>query len=116
MTVAIYIDTAMEKLASDLDASISTLEKLASDLDPEVRNAVAQHPKTTAETLVALGRDADPQVLLSVVQHPLAGRELLLSLSYFDQEIAIRQIARQRLVPLLKEEIREDVLERWESQ
>ena len=61
----------------NINASISTLEKLASDLDLEVRNAVAQHPKTTAETLVALGRDADPQVLLSVVHQPANNHSMI---------------------------------------
>ena len=103
-------------VCQNINTSFVTLEKLATDLDPDVRHAVARHPKTTAETLEALARDIDPQVLLAVVQHPHAGRELLLRLSGFKQELAIRQIARERLVPLLKGEIREDVLERWESQ
>ena len=105
-----------EAVCQNINTSLITLEQLAGDTDPGVRNAVAMHPTTSGDILQQLSTDLDPLVLLSVVQHAKAGRELLLRLSKFDQDVAIRQVARERLVPLLQGEIREDVLERWQSQ
>lgn len=105
-----------EAVCKNINTSLVTLEELAIDLDPAVRVAVAMHPRTSENILTVLASNDDPTVLLAVVQHPQAGRELLLRLSKFDQDLGIRQIARDRLIPLLKGEIREDVLERWEIQ
>ena len=105
-----------QAVCENINTSINTLDKLATDHDTEVREAVAKHRKTQLETLQQLAGDSDPHVVIAVARHPQADRDILLRLSKFDQEVAIRQIARERLLPLLKGEIREDVLERWESQ
>ena len=105
-----------QAVCENINTSINTLDKLATDHDTDVREAVAKHRKTQLETLQQLAGDSDPHVVIAVARHPQADRDILLRLSKFDQEVAIRQIARERLLPLLKGEIREDVLERWESQ
>ena len=38
-----------------------------------------------------------------------------MTLADFDRDMAVRQVARRRLEPLLRGEIREDVLERWNT-
>ena len=81
-----------------------------------MRNAGAMHPTTSHDLLVNLATDIDPTVLLAVVQHPRADRSLLLEFSKYDQDLQILKIARDRLIPLLQGEIREDILERWENQ
>ena len=105
-----------QAICENINTSIKTLDKLAGDLNVDVRKAVANHPNTKTETLQRLVEDTDQQVVLAVARHPQAGRDILLKLSKFDQEVAIRQAARERLVPLLKGEIREDILERWDLQ
>ena len=103
-------------ICENINTSMSTLDKLAADLDADVRQAVARHPKTKTKTLRRLVGDAEQKVVLAVAKHPQADRDILLRLSRFEQEVAIRKIARDRLVPLLKGEIREDILERWDAQ
>ena len=103
-------------VCQNVNTSLITLEKLSTDQDPAVRNAVAMHPTASHDLLVHLATDIDPTVLLAVVQHSRADRSLLLEFSKYDQDLQIRQIARDRLIPLLQGEIREDILERWENQ
>lgn len=98
----------------NLNTPLDVLVKLAADTDSLVRQGVAVHPGTPLETLREMARDDVVEVVLGVAGNPGADRELLLSLAS-DSAIAIRQEAQKRLVPLLREEIREDVLERWEN-
>jgi hypothetical protein len=103
-------------VCQNINTSIIVLEKLSSDSDSSVRKAVAMHSAVGGAILDDLATDSDSTVLMAVVQHPQADRDLLLRFSQFDENLAVRQVARERLIPLLKGEIREDVLERWEAQ
>ena len=80
-----------------------------------VREAVAQHPRTTLEILEPLAKDSEVGIQLLVVKHPNADRQLLLQMAEANEETVLKT-ARKRLAPLLKGEIREDVLERWKPQ
>ncbi len=110
------VDASVRKaIANNTNVSTAILDQLSTDTDIGVRLAVAQHPNTRTDALVLLAADADLAIQLSVAQHPHAGRDLLLSLVDFDRDISVRQVARERLKPILRGEIREDVLERWET-
>jgi hypothetical protein len=102
-----------EAVAGNINISADILDQLADDLTVGVRLAVARHHNTRVETLKRLADDPDLDIQQSVAQHPQADRTLLLALSNFDRDLAVRQVARKRLEPVLREEIREDVLERW---
>lgn len=104
-----------EAAATNVNISFEMLDQLSSDPVLGVRLAVAQHPSTLLETLGRLANDPDLAIQQNVAKHPRAGRKLLLALSDFDRDVTVRQVARKRLEPVLREEIREDVLERWES-
>ncbi len=93
---------------------LDVLEKLAMDADPQVRLLTARHPNTPLVTLERLARDADPRVILAVAQHPRADRSLLTELAYNEQNTDVRLTAQDRLQPLLRREIRDDILERWD--
>ena len=102
-------------VCQNLNTPLGVLVKLAADADTLVRQGVAGHPGTPLETLREMAQDDVVEVVLGVAGNPGADRELLLSLAADPRDIAIRQEAQKRLVPLLREEIREDVLERWED-
>jgi len=104
-----------EAIAGNTNASVNILDQLANDAILSIRLAVARHPRTQRESLERLVDDPDLSIQQSVAQHPQADRTLLLALSDFDRDISVRQVARKRLEPVLREEIREDVLERWET-
>jgi hypothetical protein len=89
---------------------------LASDQAAEVRRAVARHPSTTLNILERMRADSDLEVLLGLVAHPRADRKLLMKLARDERDGGVRLAAQQRLVPLLRKEIREDLLERWRTQ
>ena len=101
-----------QAVGKNINTPITTLEILARDSVSVVREAVAQHPKTTLEILEPLAKDTEVGVQLLVVKHPNADRALLLQMSEVYEEIVLKT-ARKRLAPLLKGEIREDVMERW---
>jgi len=96
----------------NVNAPVAVLDTLATDPNPQVRRFVAAHPNTELQTLQRLARDADIGVLVSVAQHPSADRRLLMGLAYDDRDPGVRLAAQDRLKPLLRSEIREDVLER----
>ena len=78
-----------------------------------MRQAVARHPATPPGTLALLAADADLGVVLEVARHPSTQREILLKLAADPRDLGIRRAAQVSLAPLLRSEIREDVLERW---
>jgi len=102
-------------VCQNLNTPVVVLVKLAADPDTLVRQGVAGHPGTPLETLREMAQDSVVEVVLEVAGNPGADRDLLLSLASDPRDLAIRQEAQRRLEPMLREEIREDVLERWEN-
>lgn len=102
-------------VAGNINTPTATLDSLALDVDALVRLAVAQHPRTQPKALALLADDGDLAIQKSVAQHPLAGKELLFALSDAQRDAGVREVARKRLEPILRSEIREDVLERWNT-
>jgi hypothetical protein len=90
----------------------TVLNQLSKDEQVEVRRQVAEHHRTLGKTLKAMLNDKDTQVLQAIAQHPKADRDILAVLS-LHQDKAVRTKAEKRLEPILRREIREDVLERW---
>ncbi|MEW6754897.1 MAG: hypothetical protein AB1505_28530 [Candidatus Latescibacterota bacterium] len=93
----------------------SVLEKLAGDPDVGVRRAVAAHPATPVQALRRMALDSQVDVVVAVANHPGADRALLIDLVDDPRDAAIRMAAQAALLPLLRAEIREDVLERWQA-
>ena len=117
----------LEKLSEDVSSQIrmaacqnintpvAVLSRLSSDQDPMVRRAVADHVNTPLEILEKMARDNDMAVVVAVANHPKADRELLIQLAYDDRDPEIRLAAHKHLEPLLRSEIREDIMERWKT-
>lgn len=103
-------------VAKSVNTPVGVLDKLATDQAVEVRRAVARHPNTTLSILEKMRADNDLEVLLAIVAHPRAGRKLLMKLARDERDGGVRLAAQQRLVPLLRKEIREDLMERWRTQ
>jgi hypothetical protein len=105
-------------VAQNVNTPVGVLDLLAVDQAAEVRRAVARHPNTTLPILEGMRSDQDFEVLLGLVAHPRADRKLLAKLARDNRDGAevVRLAAQQRLVPLLRKEIREDLLERWRTQ
>jgi hypothetical protein len=101
-------------VCGNIKTPLDVLDDLSGDADPDVRRLTALHPNAPLETLVRLSRDADPAVILAVARHPRADRTLLMDLAYDDQHTEVRLAAQDRLEPLLRREIRDDVLELWD--
>ncbi len=59
-------------------------------------------------------QNTDPAVILAVARHPGADRSLLTELAYNEDHTDVRLTAQDRLQPLLRREIRDDILERWD--
>lgn len=93
----------------------TVLDSLAADPDPGVRRLVASHGNTPLVTLERLARDSDMTVVVAVAEHPEADRKLLTALAYDDRDGNVRMAAQRRLQPLLRREIREDMMERYDS-
>ena len=102
-------------VARNVNTSIGVLDSLVRDNEVEVRLAVAGHPKTPLSSLKTLAVDPNVPIQVSVARNPQAGKELLMTLARLDRDVEVRQVARRRLEPLLRGEIREDVLERWNT-
>lgn len=94
---------------------LQVLEGLVGDADSRIRQAVAQHPSASLDMLEKMVKDKDVGVVIAVAQHPRADRQLLLALAADPRSLEIRESAKVRLKPLLRSEIREDILERWEE-
>ncbi|MCC7261537.1 MAG: hypothetical protein IT369_03340 [Candidatus Latescibacteria bacterium] len=103
-------------IAQNINTPVGVLERLAADPAPEVRRAVARHANTTLAILDHMRADQDLEVLLALVAHPRADRKLLTKLARDDRDAGVRLAAQKRLVPLLRQEIREDLMERWRTQ
>lgn len=103
-------------IAQNTNTPVGVLDVLATDQAAEVRRAVARHPNTTLSILERMRADQDLEVLLGLVAHPRADRKLLMKLARDERDGSVRLAAQQRLVPLLRKEIREDLLERWRTQ
>lgn len=103
-------------IAQNTNTPVGVLDLLAADQAAEVRRAVARHPNTTLTILDRMRADNDLEVLLGLVAHPHADRKLLMKLARDERDGGVRLAAQQRLVPLLRKEIREDLLERWRTQ
>ena len=101
-------------VATNINTPLQILEKLARDADPTVRQAVAEHPQTSLMMLRRLSEDDQAEVVVAVANHPRCDRELLEQLSFDERDPAIRLAAQARIEPLLRSEIRDDVLERWQ--
>ncbi|MBT4097546.1 MAG: hypothetical protein HOE86_07875, partial [Gemmatimonadetes bacterium] len=93
----------------------SVLDALAFDANPLVRRQAAQHPNMRLPTLRQLFDDSDISVLQAVASHPHADRDLLMQLAFDDRDAQVRVTAQDRLEPLLRREIRDDILERWQA-
>lgn len=108
---------ATERLAlcANPITSISTLDALAGDGNPLVRRGAAAHPNMQLATLRRLTTDPDIGVLQAVASHPRADRELLTKLAFDERDAQVRLTAQSRLKPLLRQEIRDDLLERWQA-
>jgi len=94
----------------------STLEQLAQDSDPNIRLAVARHRNIAPQTLEYLAEDEDTEVLLAVTGHAKTNRTMLMDLAYNASEANVRMLAKKRLEPFLREEIQDDILERWKAE
>lgn len=103
-----------QAVCGNINTPVNVLSDLSRDADPEVRRLTALHPNTSLETLVRLSRDPDPVVILAVARHPRTDRSLLMDLAYDEKHTDVRLAAQDRLKPLLRREIRDDVLERWD--
>lgn len=103
-------------LAQNINTPIWLLARLAADQAPEVRRAVARHPNTTLPILDRMRADQEIEVLLALVAHPRADRKLLTRLARDERDGEVRLAAQKRLVLLLRQEIRDDLLERWHTQ
>ena len=96
----------------------SVLDSLSLSTIPGVRESVARHVKTPIETLNRMARNEQEEhepVLLAIASHPRADRSLLTYLAYDARSGSVRLEAQGRLKPLLRNEIREDILERWKT-
>lgn len=99
-------------VCQNVNTPVAVLDTLAMDPDPQVRRLVATHTNTEVSTLHRLARDSDIGVLVGVAQHASADRRLLMRLAYDERDPGVRLAAQYRLEPLLRAEIREDILER----
>ena len=61
----------------------------------------------------SLARDLDIDVLKAVASHANTSRDVLVALAYDKRDKDLRTRAHERLKPLLRREIKEDILERW---
>lgn len=93
----------------------TVLDSLATDPNAAVRRLAAAHDNTSLATLRRLASDSDIGVMMAVARHPRADRALLTMLAYDDRDGGVRLAAQRRLEPLLRREIREDILERYDS-
>ena len=102
-------------VARNVNTSIGVLISLVRDDEVNVRLAVAGHPKTPLSGLKTLAVDPNIPIQVTVAKNPQAGKDLLMTLADYERDLEVQQVARRRLEPLLRGEIREDVLERWNT-
>ncbi|MBT6144707.1 MAG: hypothetical protein HOH74_04715 [Gemmatimonadetes bacterium] len=102
-------------LCANPNTPVGILDALAMDTNPLVRRGAAAHPNTRLPTLRQMAGDSDVGVVQAVASHPHADRDLLMLLAFDDRDAQVRLTAQDRLEPLLRREIRDDILERWEA-
>ena len=102
-------------VSQNLNTPVTALDSLSRDTLPTIRQKVARHPNTSLKSLRELAADTDTAVVLAVAEHPAADRDLLTKLAYSATEGSVRSLAQKRLEPILREEIREDIMERWKT-
>ena len=105
-------------VCSNINTPGSVLDSLSVNKIPLIRASVASHKKTRLETLDRMAKsktEREEAVLLAIASHPQADRSLLTFLAYDDRSGPVRLLAQTRMKPLLRKEIREDILERWKN-
>ena len=100
-------------VAKNVNVSASLLKKLGKDSDNIVLRAVALQHKTDLKILNDLVNSEDLEIQLAIVQNPNTSRELLTLLASGKRDQSVKNLAQSKLEPILRDEIREDVLERW---
>jgi hypothetical protein len=100
-------------VGTNVNISASLLEMLGKDSENEVLRAVAQQHNTRLATLKFLATSEDTEIQLAVATNPNTSRELLTLLASGKRDESVKSKAQSRLEPILRNEIREDVLERW---
>ena len=100
-------------VAANVNVSATLLELLGQDSETTVLRAVARQQNTRLVTLKKLAISPDVEIQLAVANNPNTSRELLTLLASGKREKSVKDIAQSRLEPILRQEIREDVLERW---
>ena len=101
----------VSKLAVEADSmSVGLFRQLEAKL-----NKVALHEASGLVEELRMVKDKEVGVVVAIAQHPKADRRLLLALAADPRSLEIRESAKIRLQPLLRSEIREDILERWEE-
>ena len=100
-------------VAANVNVSSTLLELLGQDSETIVLRAVARQQNTRLVTLKKLANSSDLEIQLAVANNPNTSRELLTLLASGKREKSVKDIAQSRLEPILRREIREDVLERW---
>jgi hypothetical protein len=99
--------------AQNVNTPLDVLRELAKDPDPAIRRTVAEQSKTPPDVLDSLAGDPDIEVLKAVASHVSTSRDVLMALAYDKRDKDLRLKAHERLKPLLRREIKEDILERW---
>ncbi|MEE3235189.1 MAG: hypothetical protein VX294_13555 [Candidatus Latescibacterota bacterium] len=100
-------------VATNINVPATLLEILGQDSENEVLRAVARQHNTRLVTLKVLVLSEDSEIQLAVAKNPNTSRELLTFLATGKREESVKNQAQSRLEPILRNEIREDVLERW---
>ena len=86
---------------------------MGKDSDNIVLRAVALQHKTDLLILNDLVNSEDLEIQLAIIQNPNTSRELLTLLASGKRDQSVKNLAQSKLEPILRDEIREDVLERW---
>ena len=103
-------------ICQNINAPVHILDRMAQDSDPTVRRASAIHGNIADSTLKKMLGDDDPEVLLAVAGHAKADRAMLMQIAYNVSDPNVRMLAIRRLEPFLREEIQDDILERWKAE
>jgi hypothetical protein len=99
-------------VAANPNAPLVVLSRLSADPSVGVRATVAVHANSDSGLLGGLIEDQEEAVLLAVASNANVNRKQLMRLAALES-VNVRAAAEKRLEPLLRSEIREDILERW---
>ena len=100
-------------VATNVNIAASLLENLGKDSENEVLRAVARQHSTRLATLKVLANSEDAEIQLAIATNPNTSREILTLLASGKRDESVKNKAQSRLEPIIRNEIREDVLERW---